>query len=69
MIGILLSLFYVIFFFQVVCGLISKLRDQIVNIDVVEVENEFVVVEYVDEIYKFYKLVEEENRVFNYMLS
>lgn len=54
---------------KVACGLTSKPRDQIVNIDAAEAENELAVVEYVDEIYKFYKLAEEENRVFNYMSS
>lgn len=54
---------------QLACGLATKPTELIVNIDAADAENELAVVEYVEEIYKFYKLVEEENRVFDYMLS
>ncbi|CAA3015160.1 G2 mitotic-specific cyclin S13-7-like isoform X1 [Olea europaea subsp. europaea] len=42
---------------------------QIVDIDAADVNNDLAVVEYVEEIYKFYKLVENESRVHDYMDS
>ncbi|XP_059646030.1 G2/mitotic-specific cyclin S13-7-like [Cornus florida] len=52
------------------CGLTDKPREeQILDIDAVDVNNELAVVEYVEDIYKFYKLVENESRVHDYMDS
>ncbi|KAL7215256.1 hypothetical protein ACSBR1_027425 [Camellia fascicularis] len=39
------------------------------NIDAADVDNELAVVEYVEDIYKFYKLTEGESRVHDYMDS
>ncbi|KAK9290176.1 hypothetical protein L1049_008342 [Liquidambar formosana] len=49
------------------CGLTDKLKVQIVDIDAADTENELAVVEYVEDIYKFYKLVENESRAHDYM--
>ncbi|KAF2291807.1 hypothetical protein GH714_035687 [Hevea brasiliensis] len=49
------------------CGLAKKPEDLLVNIDAADVENELAVVEYVDDIYKFYKLTEADGRVQDYM--
>lgn len=43
---------------QAACGLINKPKDLISDIDVTDIDNELAVVEYVDDIYKFYKLTE-----------
>ncbi|KAL0359648.1 UNVERIFIED_CONTAM: G2/mitotic-specific cyclin-2 [Sesamum angustifolium] len=50
-------------------GLSNKPKVQIVDIDAADVNNDLAVVEYVDEIYKFYKSVEDEGRVHDYMDS
>ena len=44
------------FFLQVACGVTVKPKPQIVNIDAADVNDE--VVEYIDDIYQFYKLEE-----------
>ncbi|PQP93049.1 hypothetical protein Pyn_14330 [Prunus yedoensis var. nudiflora] len=49
------------------CGLTSKPKDPKVDIDAADADNELAVVEYLDEIYQFYKLTEDENRVHEYM--
>ncbi|KAA8517350.1 hypothetical protein F0562_017644 [Nyssa sinensis] len=49
------------------CGLSDKPKEQIVDIDAADVNNELAVVEYVEDIYKFYKEVEHESRVHIYM--
>ncbi|KAL5580298.1 hypothetical protein UlMin_012740 [Ulmus minor] len=49
------------------CGLTSRPKGPIVNIDAADSENELAVVEYIDELYEFYKLSEEETRIQNYM--
>ncbi|PSS01726.1 G2/mitotic-specific cyclin S13-6 like [Actinidia chinensis var. chinensis] len=52
------------------CGLTDKLKEEkIVDIDAADIDNELAVVEYVEDIYKFYKLVENESRVHDYMDS
>ncbi|XAR69534.1 hypothetical protein NMG60_11001161 [Bertholletia excelsa] len=52
------------------CGLTERPKErQIVDIDATDVNNELAVVEYVEDIYKFYKLVENESRVHDYMDS
>lgn len=42
---------------QVACGVTDK-QDQIVNIDMGDENDDLAVAEYVDDIYKFYKLTE-----------
>ncbi|PQQ03220.1 hypothetical protein Pyn_04525 [Prunus yedoensis var. nudiflora] len=51
------------------CGLTSKPKDPKVDIDAADADNELAVVEYLDEIYQFYKLTEDENRVHEYMAT
>lgn len=51
------------------CGLANKPKDPIVNIDESDIENELAVVEYVEDMYMFYKLTEDEGRVHDYMDS
>lgn len=43
---------------QAACGLANRPKEEIVNIDASDMNNELAVVEYVEDIYKFYKLVE-----------
>lgn len=45
-------------FSQAACGLTSKPKDPKVDIDAADADNELAVVEYLDEIYQFYKLTE-----------
>ncbi|TMW94935.1 hypothetical protein EJD97_009583 [Solanum chilense] len=51
------------------CGLSNKPRTQIVDIDAADIDNHLAGVEYVEDIYKFYKLTEDENRPCDYMDS
>ncbi|KZV30396.1 hypothetical protein F511_21096 [Dorcoceras hygrometricum] len=51
------------------CGLVKKSKDLIVDIDAADVENELAAVEYIEDIYGFYKLAEGEARVHDYMDS
>ncbi|XP_009588440.1 G2/mitotic-specific cyclin S13-7-like [Nicotiana tomentosiformis] len=51
------------------CGLSHKPKVQIVDIDAVDVNNELAVVEYVEDIYNFYKIAENESRIHDYMDS
>ncbi|THG11663.1 hypothetical protein TEA_005910 [Camellia sinensis var. sinensis] len=46
-----------------------KPKEQIVDINAADIDNELAVVEYVEDIYKFYKQVENESRVHDYMDS
>ncbi|GAB2277115.1 hypothetical protein Dimus_011822 [Dionaea muscipula] len=49
-------------------GITTEPKDNhIVDIDAGDANNELAVVEYVDDIYKFYKLTEDENRTCDYM--
>ncbi|CAK8543044.1 unnamed protein product [Lathyrus sativus] len=50
------------------CGLTNKPKE-IVDIDAADANNELAAVEYLDDIYKFYKLVENESRPHDYMDS
>ncbi|KAG9146211.1 hypothetical protein Leryth_007925 [Lithospermum erythrorhizon] len=50
-------------------GLSNKPNDHIVDIDAADVNNELSVVEYIDDMYKFYKLAESETRVHDYIDS
>ncbi|KAK6149017.1 hypothetical protein DH2020_016542 [Rehmannia glutinosa] len=53
---------------QAACGLSNKPKEQqIVDIDAADVDNDLAVVEYVEEMYKFYKSAENEGRAHNYM--
>ncbi|KAK1576249.1 hypothetical protein Q3G72_012252 [Acer saccharum] len=52
------------------CGvLVNKPKEKIVDIDAADANNDLSGAEYVDDIYKFYKLVENESRPHNYMHS
>ncbi|KAL7165279.1 hypothetical protein ACSBR2_041048 [Camellia fascicularis] len=53
------------------CGLTDKPKpkEQIMDIDAADIDNELAIVEYVKDIYKFYKQVENESRVHDYMDS
>ncbi|KAL2485525.1 Cyclin-B1-2 [Abeliophyllum distichum] len=51
------------------CGLAKKLKDPIVDIDTADEPNELAAVEYVEDIYKFYKLTEDDSRIHDYMDS
>ncbi|GMP91574.1 hypothetical protein CsSME_00042217 [Camellia sinensis var. sinensis] len=51
------------------CGPTTKPKVPIADIDAADVDNELAVVEYVEDIYKFYKLTEGESRVHDYMDS
>ncbi|KNA24708.1 hypothetical protein SOVF_012870 isoform A [Spinacia oleracea] len=51
------------------CGLTKKPHDLVVNIDEGSIEDELAVVEYVEDIYSFYKIAEDESRVRDYMAS
>lgn len=44
--------------FQAACGLEKKLKEEIVDIDSVDANNDLAAVEYVEDIYSFYKSVE-----------
>ncbi|OMO62064.1 hypothetical protein COLO4_33247 [Corchorus olitorius] len=49
------------------CGLANKPKDSIEDIDGADAGNELAVTEYVDDIYNFYKLTENDGRVHDYM--
>ncbi|KAG2671261.1 hypothetical protein I3760_14G125400 [Carya illinoinensis] len=51
------------------CGVVLKPESLIVNIDAGDVNNDLAAVEYVDDIYKFYKLTEDDSQVHDYMDS
>ncbi|XP_022924970.1 G2/mitotic-specific cyclin S13-7-like [Cucurbita moschata] len=51
------------------CGVTKKPKEQIIDIDAADVGNELAEVEYVEDIYKFYKEVENESRPHDYMDS
>lgn len=40
------------------CGITNKAKDPIQDIDAADVDNELAMVEYIDDIYKYYKLTE-----------
>ncbi|KAM1276285.1 hypothetical protein ACFX13_029527 [Malus domestica] len=50
-------------------GVNSKPKEKIVEIDSADVNDELAVVEYIDDLYKFYKLTEDDSRVHDYMES
>ncbi|ESQ38826.1 hypothetical protein EUTSA_v10022503mg [Eutrema salsugineum] len=47
----------------------SGVKDAVIDIDAADANNELAAVEYVDDIFKFYKTVEEEGRIRDYMGS
>ncbi|CAA7019595.1 unnamed protein product, partial [Microthlaspi erraticum] len=47
----------------------SGVKDDVIDIDALDVNNELAAVEYVEDIFKFYKIVEEEGRMRDYMES
>ncbi|KAH1194534.1 G2/mitotic-specific cyclin S13-6 [Glycine max] len=51
------------------CGITNKPKEQIIDIDASDVDNELAAVEYIDDIYKFYKLVENESHPHDYIDS
>uniref|UniRef100_A0A7N0TV60 Uncharacterized protein n=1 Tax=Kalanchoe fedtschenkoi TaxID=63787 RepID=A0A7N0TV60_KALFE len=51
------------------CGLTIKPEDNVVDIDAADAGNELAAVEYVEDIYRFYKDIEAEIRVCDYMES
>ncbi|KAM4079849.1 hypothetical protein ACJW30_09G146100 [Castanea mollissima] len=51
------------------CGLTNKPKEQIIDIDAADVGNDLAAVEYIEDIYKFYKLVENESRPHDYIDS
>lgn len=51
------------------CGLSNKPKEPVVDIDASDVDNELAVVEYVEDIYTYYKIAENESRPNDYMNS
>ncbi|KAE9590479.1 hypothetical protein Lal_00023434 [Lupinus albus] len=51
------------------CGLTKKPKEQIIDIDAGDNANELAAVEYIEDMYKFYKLAENESRPNQYMDS
>ncbi|KAH9607923.1 hypothetical protein KSS87_023359, partial [Heliosperma pusillum] len=51
------------------CGLSNKPKEQTVDIDASDADNELAVVEYIEDLYHFYKLAENECRPQDYMKS
>ncbi|KAF4356293.1 G2/mitotic-specific cyclin S13-7-like [Cannabis sativa] len=49
------------------CGINNKPKGEIVNIDAKDGDNELAVVEYIDELYNYYKQSEDETKVNDYM--
>ncbi|KAF9597804.1 hypothetical protein IFM89_021889 [Coptis chinensis] len=49
------------------CGLTNKPKDPVVDIDAADVENQLAAVEYVEDLYKFYRLAENTSRIHEYM--
>ncbi|KAK6936565.1 Cyclin, C-terminal domain, partial [Dillenia turbinata] len=52
---------------KVNCGSTKRVKEPIIDIDAAEVNDELAVGEYVEELYKFYKLAEYECRLYDYM--
>ncbi|CAN1250024.1 CYCB1-4, partial [Linum perenne] len=51
------------------CGLKNRPRDLVVDIDIADVNNHLAVVDYVDDLYNYYKLAEVDSIVHDYMDS
>ncbi|MFS7893716.1 putative cyclin domain, glycosyl hydrolase family 100, Cyclin-like superfamily [Helianthus anomalus] len=54
---------------MVACGITTRPKDPVVNIDEADINNELAEVEYVEDIYTFYKLSETERGLQDYMNS
>ncbi|GKA40596.1 G2/mitotic-specific cyclin S13-7-like protein [Tanacetum coccineum] len=54
---------------KVTCGINARPKDPVVNIDASDINNELVETEYVEDIYKLYKLSETEGGLRDYMDS
>ncbi|KAJ0860172.1 putative cyclin domain-containing protein [Helianthus annuus] len=54
---------------KVACGITTRPKDPVVNIDEADINNELAEVEYVEDIYTFYKLSETEGGLQDYMNS
>nr|XP_043629142.1 G2/mitotic-specific cyclin S13-7-like isoform X2 [Erigeron canadensis] len=54
---------------KLACGITTKPKDPLVNIDEADANNELAEVEYVEDIYRFYKLSETEGGLRDYMSS
>nr|XP_043627564.1 G2/mitotic-specific cyclin S13-7-like isoform X2 [Erigeron canadensis] len=54
---------------KLACGITTKPKDPVVNIDESDANNELAEVEYVEDIYRFYKLSETEGGLRDYMSS
>ncbi|KAM0953917.1 putative cyclin domain-containing protein [Dioscorea sansibarensis] len=54
---------------KVACGIVDKPKDQVQDIDAVDADNQLAVVDYVEDIYKFYKLAESACRPHDYIDS
>ncbi|WCJ28725.1 Cyclin family protein [Euphorbia peplus] len=54
---------------KVACGISNKPKEEIADIDLADVNNDLAGVEYVEDIYRFYKEVENESRPHNYIES
>ncbi|XP_054799218.1 G2/mitotic-specific cyclin S13-7-like isoform X1 [Prosopis cineraria] len=51
------------------CGRTYKQKDHVVDVDAADIDNELAAVEYIDELYKFYKFAEDDSRVHDYLGS
>ncbi|GKG04626.1 G2/mitotic-specific cyclin S13-7-like protein, partial [Tanacetum coccineum] len=54
---------------KVACGINARLKDPVVNIDASNINNELAKTEYVEDIYKLYKLSETKGGLRDYMDS
>ncbi|XP_043707902.1 G2/mitotic-specific cyclin S13-7-like isoform X4 [Telopea speciosissima] len=52
---------------EAACGLVNKSSDPIINIDTADVDNHLAMVDYVEDLYKFYKLEENSSHIQDYM--
>ncbi|EXB54225.1 G2/mitotic-specific cyclin S13-6 [Morus notabilis] len=54
---------------KMACGITNKPKENIVDIDAADINNELAAVEYVEDMYKFYKLAENASRPHDYIDS
>ncbi|ONK78500.1 uncharacterized protein A4U43_C02F19430 [Asparagus officinalis] len=54
---------------KVACGIAEKVKDPVADIDASDVDDQLAVVDYVEDLYKFYKLHENASRPHDYMDS
>ena len=50
-----MHLWRLIKFFQAACGVVDKPKDQVQDIDALDADDQLAVVDYIEDIYKFYK--------------